>query len=142
MNRYLKWMVPVLVLVTVLVSCGGPRYLQNDGRVRNDNWTLLGEQRADSRSRGAAIYPRGRYNNFSQLRFTASGRDIYLYGATVTYDNGRRVYYKLNLDGRNGGIRTVRLRDRNSNIRQIDLELNTGRYDRRSGVGSVFVYGR
>lgn len=140
MNKQLKWIAPVLVIVTLLVSCASPQYVQNDrdyGRGRNDNWALLGERRADSRNRSEAIYPRGRYNNFSQLRFTTTGRDINLYGATVVYDNGRRESYKLN-----GNNRTVRLRNRNSNIRQIDLDYNTSRYDRRSNQGSIFVYGR
>ena len=140
MNKQLKWMAPLLVMVTLLVSCGSPQYVQNDrdyDRGRNGNWVLLGERRADSRSSGEAIYPRGRYNNFSQLRFTTTGRDINLYGATIIYDNGRRESYKLN-----GNNRIVRLRNRNSNIRQIHLDYNTSRYDRRSNQGSILVYGR
>ncbi|WP_114791923.1 hypothetical protein U0035_14995 [Niabella yanshanensis] len=140
MSKQLKWMAPLLVIVTLLVSCGSPQYVQNDrdyGRGRNDSWTLLGERRADSRGNGEDIYPRGRYNNFSQLRFTTTGRDINLYGATIVYDNGRRESYKLN-----GNNRTVRLRNRNSNIRQIHLDYNTSRYDRRSNQGSILVYGR
>jgi hypothetical protein len=140
MNKHLKWMVPLLLVATVMISCSNTRYVQNDrnyDRGRNDNWALLGERRADSRNRGEAIYPRGRYNNFSQLRFTTTSRDINLYGATVVFDNGRRESYKLN-----SGNSTVRLRNRNSNIRQINLDFNTGSYDRRSGQGSILVYGR
>lgn len=140
MNKHLKWTVPLLVIVTLLVSCGSPKYVQNDrdyGRGRNDNWIFLGERRADSRNSGEAIYPRGRYNNFSQLRFTTTGRDINLYGATIIYDNGRRESHKLN-----GGNRTVRVRNRNSNIRQIHLDYNAPRYDRRFNQGSILVYGR
>ncbi|MCH5682843.1 hypothetical protein LWM68_00205 [Niabella sp. W65] len=140
MYKHLKWMAPLLVLVTVLVSCSSTQYVQNDreyNRGRYNNWTLLGERQADSRNRGDVIYPRGRYNNFSQLRFTTTGRDINLYGATIVYDNGRRESYKLN-----GGDRTVRLRNRNGNIRQIHLDYNTSRYDRRSNQGSILVYGR
>ncbi|MCH5716644.1 hypothetical protein [Niabella hibiscisoli] len=140
MNKHLKWTVLLLVVATLLVSCSSTQYVQNDrdyDRGRSDNWVLLGERRVDSRNRDEAIYPRGRYNNFSQLRFTTTGRDINLYGATIVYDNGRRESYKLN-----GNNRTVRLRNRNTNIRQINLDYNTGRYDRRSNQGSILVYGR
>lgn len=141
MNKHVKWMVSIFaVIVILLAGCTGPQRVQNNrdyGRERNSNWSLLGERRADSRSRTEAIYPRGRYNNFSQLRFATTGRTVNLYGATVIYDNGRRESYKLS-----GNNTTVRLRNRNSNIRQINLDYNMARYDRRSGQGSILVYGR